>query len=120
MLTGKSHILLSALTVILLPAFSIACVESESNENTMVIMYTNAENGLNVRKKPSVDAPKAGILSFASEVQVIKKTKKPVTIDGRKGFWVHVQTLMQDPQIEGWVFDAYLSDAPPIDDIPQR
>lgn len=120
MLTGKFHIFLSAVTVIMLIGFSTACDESESNENTGMIMYTNAEKGLNVREKPSVDAISVATLSFASEVKVLETTEKPANIDGRSGSWVRIRSVMQQPQVEGWVSDAYLSDALPVDDIPQR
>ena len=69
--------------------------------------YVNSPEGLRVRSSPGLDGNIINKLPDKEPVEVIKFSSETVEIDGINGLW----TFVRSGEIEGWVFDGYLSDS---------
>ncbi len=58
------------------------------------------QSGLNVRKKPNIEAEKVGLIAKGTKLSV-GQVGDYVEIDGKKGHWVEIGK-------DQWVFDAYI------------
>jgi len=80
--------------------------EVEVQNDIYRTMYVNASAGLRIRNYPDLNSDRIGVLDFGKMLFVTKGEPAIINIDGVDGQWVYVIT----EDIQGWVFDAYLSD----------
>jgi len=69
------------------------------------IMYVNSQEGLRVRNLPSTSGERIGVIKFLDEVRIIREDNNNININGIDGKWVFIK----GNNIEGWVFNGYLS-----------
>ena len=76
-------------------------------------MYVIADGGLNLRKNPSIEGGVITLLNRGSKVKIdqILKSEEIELPNGYRGKWVKILY----GNIQGFVFDAYLSRLSPID-----
>ncbi|MBK6995101.1 MAG: SH3 domain-containing protein [Lewinellaceae bacterium] len=86
-------------------------------------LFVWAKSGLNLRIKPSIDAPKLTVIPYGNTIEVIDTAiqtlshsiviAKPKEKDGfrLKGFWV----MVKYGEKVGFAFDGYLSKLPVVD-----
>ena len=105
-------------TVILFFAcFNIFSIFSQSSDFPK-IMYVNATEGLRGRAEPSIDSIRIGVFLHGSRIQVLERSRIPVTIDGITDYWYKVNrdfVLGSTYYRYSWVFGGYLSEKLPLD-----
>ena len=74
------------------------------------ILYVSVKEGVTVRHKPNLAAPKLGTIPYAERVQVIDTNGAYETIDQVNGRWIKVEShSLAYSQLIGWVFEPFLS-----------
>jgi hypothetical protein len=68
-------------------------------------MYVNSPEGLRGRKSPDITGEIIAVLNDLTKVKIIKEDDNYINIDEIRGKWVFVSS----DNIEGWVFNGYLS-----------
>jgi hypothetical protein len=67
---------------------------------------------VNVREKPSIDSKILTKVNLGRYITILNKISKNVTIDGKTGMWVYIDTRQipenKENTIKGWVFDHYI------------
>ena len=114
--------------VFLLPFLILSCFSKETNisnkssENINISsVYVSQESateemndffsvlaneGLNVRMKPSLNSEKVGLLKYKQIVRATKKSTELIEIDGIKSNWLYINYH----NLTGWVFGGYLKE----------
>ena len=88
-------------------------IVTSANENPLEEggqAYVHSPNGLNLRKGPSLTAPRIVQMPYGSEVEVLSEpnTAQNINFEYLVGPWVHVKYQQQ----EGYAFGGYLSHLP--------
>jgi len=94
---------------------SVSSQETVNSQQTSVIMYIMAGDGLNLRTEPTIHSQIIRALPFLTKVRIIEKSDNLIAIDGISSQWYKVSI---DNDI-GWVFGGYLSrnvDIPKLND----
>ena len=67
--------------------------------------YTTATSGLRIRKEPSINSLKMGLIPFGTKIKTLEKSKNVDTISGKKSHWYRIKYK----NLNGWVFGNFLS-----------
>lgn len=72
-------------------------------------------DNVHLRVEPSMSSAKAGTLPFGTVVDVLDPSRACESLSAKAGRWIKVKVLayptssqLEQPLIEGWVFDAYV------------
>ncbi|BCO25370.1 hypothetical protein MIZ03_0230 [Rhodoferax lithotrophicus] len=72
-------------------------------------------DNVHLRAEPSMSSAKAGTLPFGTVVDVLDPSRACESLSAKAGRWIKVKVLayptssqLEQPLIEGWVFDAYV------------
>ncbi len=72
-------------------------------------------DNVHLRAEPSMSSAKAGTLPFGTVVDVLDTSRACESLSAKAGRWIKVKVLayptssqLEQPLIEGWVFDAYV------------
>ncbi len=106
------------LVVLILATVLLLRCEKPVNPFGPPVYYVSTISGLSVRESPGLDGRLIDLLPFNREVHILERSLDPDTVDGRSGYWVRIRYAQDEagkpePEMEGWVFDTYLSDHPP-------
>jgi len=71
------------------------------------VRYVNAANGLRMRTGPTMDSEVIRVLPYGERVILFRRSIETITIDGVTAYWY--QLVMDEDDIENWVFGGYLS-----------
>lgn len=95
---------LAALSV----AFFSSCKPQGQENQAGQWLYVSAASGLRLRSAPNMESERIALIPLNSRVQVLERGAEETIIDGQRGHWMRVQFNSQ----KGWVFGAFLSEAP--------
>lgn len=86
---------LFTMAVLLLPLCAAAAIRNYRLIDTPA--------GMNIRSKPSINGRKISAAPYKAVVKVLQRQSRPVTIGGKRGYWIRIQWKTN----YGWIFDYY-------------
>ena len=91
---------------------------TKSDRNPLIGMYlfVTSKDGLNLRKEPSVNAPKITTLPYGFSTKILGFQPPLVTIQTKQGFWLQIEAFSK----KGWVFSGFVSVSDTENDDPSK